>query len=361
MSGHRLAIGMMTGTSIDALDAALVRFSGHGLDLRAELVRASSTPLGPLAVGLRELATGSAKDAREIARLALAFGQLHADAALELAGDELGELELICAHGQTVFHDPPASWQLLNAHPIAVRTGVPVVWDLRQADLALGGCGAPITPLADRILFADVQEPWAVVNLGGFCNITTCTDGTIAGRDLCACNQLLDELARELLNRSFDTDGASALRGWAQNDVVDDLAQRLEAQSRSGRSLGTGDELAEWARRAHDLEYSPEDILASACAAIAGVIAANIDDAETVVLAGGGVRNAALAGALDKKIRGRTISADELGIPVEHRESMAMATLGLLCADRVPITIERVTGRTDVPIVSGAWVLPELG
>jgi len=358
MSKPRHAIGIMTGTSIDALDAALVRAVGHGTDMRVELVRTVSTPLGELAPGLRELATGRPKDAREISRLALAFGELHADAVLELAEGELAELELICAHGQTVFHAPPASWQLLNPHPIAARTGVPVVWDLRQADLALGGHGAPITPIADRVLFADLTEPWAIVNLGGFCNITTFKDGTLEGGDLCACNQLLDELARELLNRNFDDHGEAASRGWAQSELESDLTHRLEDQAAAGRSLGTGDELVEWARNARDLDHSREDVLASACAAIASVIAAHVRAAETVVLAGGGVRNAALVAAITERIAGRATTSDQLGIPVEHRESMAMAVLGLLCADRVPITLQNVTGRADIPIVSGAWVLP---
>jgi len=184
MTSVRLAIGTMTGTSIDGLDIALVRAIGTGTSMRVELERSASFSLGPLALGLRNLAEGRSATASEIARLALAFGQLHADAIIELASDELPEIDLICAHGQTVFHSPPASWQLLNPHPIAVRTGVPVVFDLRQADLALGGQGAPITPITDPMLFPDVPTPFAVINLGGFCNVTLVRNDGIEGREI---------------------------------------------------------------------------------------------------------------------------------------------------------------------------------
>lgn len=359
MTESRLAIGMMTGTSIDALDASLVRAVGAGLDMRVRPVRHASFALGELSTGLRELASGRPKRAEEIARLALAFGELHADAALELAGGDTGSLELIAVHGQTVYHHPPASWQFLNAHPIAARTGVPVVHDLRQIDLALGGAGAPITPLADRVLFADLCAPWAVVNLGGFCNVTIVdAAGGTGGRDVCACNQLLDGLARELLNRAYDENGASALRGWARSELVAEIVRLLEDQASAGRSLGTGDELEHWCLRARDLDHSREDVLASAGAAIAQVVAAQLEASATVVIAGGGAKNPALVGALKERLKGEAVLSESIGIPVEHRESMAMAVLGLLCADRVPVTLPGVTGRADAPLVSGAWVLP---
>ena len=359
MTDTRLAIGTMTGTSIDALDVALVRAHGSGTSMRLDLLRGASYELGDLAKDLRALATGRKRSAKHITELALALGELHANAIADLAGNDLADLSLISIHGQTVHHEPPHSWQLINPHPVAVRTSTRVVFDHRQADLALGGQGAPITPIADPILFPHLPRPFAVVNLGGFVNITRVSADAIEGADLCAGNQLLDALARELLNRSFDEGGELALAGWAQDDLVDDLVDLLTQQSVAGRSLGTGDELTEgFARAARDLPMPPEDVLASSVQAIAKVIAHAAHGAETVVLSGGGAHNRALTSAVTEQSRASVLTSDELGVPIDMREAMAMAALGLLCDDRVPITLPNITGRLESHTISGAWVHP---
>lgn len=358
MSDTRLAIGTMTGTSIDALDVALIRAHGSGTSMRLDLLRGASYELGGLAKDLRALANGRKRSAKHIAQLALAFGELHTNAVADLAGNDLADLSLISLHGQTVHHAPPHSWQFINPHPVAVRTGVRVVFDHRQADLALGGQGAPITPIADPILFPHLSRPFAVVNLGGFVNITRVGVDEIEGADLCAGNQLLDALARELLNRSFDADGELASNGWAQDDLVDHLVDMLTHQSDAGRSLGTGDELTDFARAATDLPMPPEDVLASSARAIGKVIATAAHGTETVVLAGGGAHNRALTTAIAEQCRASVLTSDELGVPIDMREAMAMSVLGLLCDDRVPVTLPNVTGRLESDTISGAWVLP---
>ena len=180
--GERLAIGLMTGTSIDGVDAAAVVVDGHGLGMRVKVIGHDFAPLGDLAVALRALASGERMAASEVAQMALELGTRLADAAGMLAMRlGRGAPALIAAHGQTVFHDPPRSWQLINAAPIA-KLGCPVVFDLRAADLAAGGQGAPITPLADFVFFRDESRGVAVVNLGGFCNVTVIPER--AGRSL---------------------------------------------------------------------------------------------------------------------------------------------------------------------------------
>ena len=168
----RHVVGVMTGTSIDGMDVALVRVTGRGLDMRAELVRHISAPLGDLQPRLRAAADQQPMTAGEFAQLVWDFGVLHANVIERLLQAEKRKPDLICIHGQTVFHQPPISWQLVNPAPIAARFDCPVVSDLRQADLAHGGQGAPITPIADWILFRDSTRTRAIVNLGGFCNVT---------------------------------------------------------------------------------------------------------------------------------------------------------------------------------------------
>lgn len=353
----------MTGTSLDALDAALVEIEGAGLAMRARFVRGVSRPLGELSIRLRHLAEQHPMRAYEIAALARDFAALHADTLRELLGTD--GCDLFCVHGQTVYHAPPLSWQLMQPAALARAFGAPVVYDLRQADLAAGGQGAPITPLADAVLFRDVPGAWCVANLGGYCNVTrrertepgTVDPARISAADVCACNHLLDMIARTLLHASYDAEGAAALRGQVHHDALVDLEGVLNAQRSANRSLGTGDELREWVSRfrAH---ASPEDLCATACEALAGMIVLAAADCERLILAGGGVRNRGLVRAIESASSAPVSTSDGAGVPATYREAACFAVLGALCQDRVPITLPQVTGCTAPAPIAGCWVYP---
>jgi 1,6-anhydro-N-acetylmuramate kinase len=351
-----MVVGCMTGTSLDGIDVALVRLRGHGWAMRAEHVAGASRDLGKLGPELRRLAEQEPLPAREITRLARELALVHLAAIRDLDAERI---DLIAAHGQTVYHAPPLSWQLLNPAPIAYELGVPVVHDLRAADLALGGQGAPITPLADHVLFRG-PEPRAVVNLGGFCNITLLPggdDGTrVRGGDVCACNQLLDRLARDLFDEAYDRDGERALAGTVERKALAPLAASLALQARGGRSLGTGDELGDWVARWR-ARCAPADLARTACAAIAQTIAKAAGGAKRLVLAGGGVRNRALVAELSQRAGVPVVASDRLGIPAPMREAVGMAVLGALCQDRIAITVPAITGVESAPI-AGCWTLP---
>lgn len=351
----RRVVGCMTGTSIDGLDLALVEVDGHGLEIRARVVRTSSRPLGELGAPLRALAAQEPATAGEIARLAWTLGGVHAAAVAELlAGDRA---DLVCVHGQTVYHRPPTTWQLLQPAPIARALGCPVVFDLRAADAAAGGQGAPITPIADWVLFRG-SSTRAVVNLGGFCNVTRLPASggpeLVRAGDVCVCNQLLDDLARRLLRSAFDEGGAAAARGHVHDDALVDLEGVLAARSGPRRSLGTGDEAGEWISRwrAH---VPAEDLARTACEAIAEAVARATGDADEVLLAGGGVKHATLASAIASASSARVTTTAAAGIDPTFREAVAFAVLGALCHDRVPITLPAVTGCAAPAPISGSW------
>ena len=358
----RLVVGCMTGTSLDALDAALVRIHGHGLALRVELLSGIALPLGPVGAVLRRLAEQEPLTAGEIAMAQRNFALLHLDAVRALAEDAKEDPVLIAVHGQTVFHKPPVSWQVFQPWPLALGCGAAVVCDLRAADLAAGGQGAPITPLADWLMLRHPRETRVIANLGGFCNLTVLPAGNepagVSGRDICACNQVLDALARRLLGCAYDRDGGAALSGTADSGAVRDLVAKLEVQARAGRSLGTGDEIGAWiAERFSDLP--PADLLRSACAAVATVITRAAAEAtpKRLILAGGGVRNRALAAEVRARAGIAVEPSDRHGVPPALREAMAMAVLGALCQDRVPITLASATGVEEAPI-AGVWAVP---
>lgn len=353
--GIRKVVGCMTGTSLDAIDVAALAIDGHGHDLRIQIESQAMLPLGDVGVRLRKLADQQPMTAAEIAKVTHDFALLHVEAIKAACGRQ--KPDLIAVHGQTVFHQPPVSWQLLNPAPIAWAMDTNVVYDLRAMDLAAGGQGAPITPLADWVMFRHDGERRAIINLGGFCNLTKLPahgeSRHLDGGDVCACNQLLDRMARALLDQPFDRDGRTALSGEVDGDAKADLVRLLTKQADGGRSLGTGDELGEWAER-HALE-DVGSTLRTACAAIAEVIVMKAQPTDRLVLAGGGVRNKALVDEIRARAGVAVSLSDDLGIGATLREAAAMAVLGALCEDVIPITIPRITGVSKAPL-SGSWV-----
>lgn len=359
MSRTRLVVGCMSGTSLDGLDAALVEISGTGLSMKARLLHTASRPLGTLLPVLRRLADQHAMTAGEISRAMTEFALLHIATIREACGTRTPDL--ICSHGQTIFHAPPHSWQMLQPAPLARVFGCPVVFDLRAADIAAGGQGAPITPLADLVLFGNADSTRAVVNLGGFCNITLLPAAQgdadvlrtqIMARDVCACNHVLDLIARERLGVPFDEHGTHAGQALVVHDeALDALRELLHRQSNSGRSLGTGDELFSWL--AGFTHVDGKVLARSACLAIAERVVEACSRTHGLILAGGGARNATLVhfirqGSTDRR---QTVHlSDEVGIDVSAREATCFAVLGALCQDGVPITLTQVTGVANPPV-----------
>jgi 1,6-anhydro-N-acetylmuramate kinase len=418
----RLIAGCMTGTSLDGLDVALAEITGHGLDMCATLRGHLSMPLAGVAADLRRFAEGQPAPPIDFLRAARALGELHADAVAELCRRFLAhdqKLDLVAAHGQTIWHAPPqlhpdtvaaacdvapaerrsvgtvlpthrsdgtllpthrldetvfqagVSWQLFDPWPLVRRLQVPVCYDLRQADLIAGGQGAPITPLADFVLYRIGQTPRLVVNLGGICNITTLTGDhlQVTGRDVCPCNILLDAVVQRLFPPArFDKDGRIARGGkvveMLHRAVFIDVMEILKGRCSLGREPFPLDVLDGWVATAMKYER-PVDIVATYTFAVADLVAAGIEKniaslaGGDVVLAGGGARNPVLVEFIRQRLRSPwpVLISDELGIPAEARESLAFAVLGALSQDGVPITLPAATG-AHKPGRAGAWVYP---
>ncbi|MDX2198388.1 MAG: anhydro-N-acetylmuramic acid kinase [Phycisphaerae bacterium] len=414
----RRVIGAMTGTSLDAIDVALVRIAGQRLALRCDVERVGSRPLGELGPRLRAFCEGARLSAAEICALSREFALAHCAAIGELLASAGAGCDLIGIHGQTVFHAPPLSWQLFSPAPVAAEFGCKVICDFRAADIAAGGQGAPLTPIADYVLLGSDHESRVVVNLGGFANhtvlprrhaaavnlsdlvraaehsgVSPVTSAPIAalmgrrgwgdehahppaaggaeldairGGDICACNHLLDGLARRLLNAPFDRDGAAAERGVARAEIVAQIRGGLEQQAAQRRSLGSGDEL----RMVID-EVAPaaaaNDVLRSAGAALADTIAAAVardaPDVGRVLLAGGGAANRTLRGELVRAIgacglRAAVEMTDAHGLPAGHREAIAFAVLADLCDQGVPIALPRITGARRAVVAGSVCAAP---
>ncbi|MEM9881922.1 MAG: anhydro-N-acetylmuramic acid kinase [Planctomycetota bacterium] len=371
----RHVAGCMTGTSLDGLDAALSRITSTGLDMSAEHLSLVSVPLPDgLRDTLRSLAEGGAHPPRDILRAARHLGVVHAEAVAELLHQHPQITpDFVVAHGQTVCHAPDdaLSWQLFDPWPIVRSLRLPVCYDLRQADLVAGGQGAPITPIADPILFGRAPST-TVVNLGGVCNLTHWGRSLaplpprvaweLEAYDLCPANLLLDGLARRLYGKPYDPEGVAAAAGRPRRALRRRIDAAVRRASGTRKTLGREQFGQAWVNAIVDPlpDAVPADWLASAVSWLTRTVAAEVGgrDPSRVVLAGGGVRHRGLRSRLERMLRPTAVSpSDDLGVPAEAREALAFTVLGALSQDRVPITLPAVTGAKG-PGVAGAWAYP---
>ncbi|MEU8215138.1 anhydro-N-acetylmuramic acid kinase [Micromonospora taraxaci] len=361
-------VGLMSGTSYDGVDVVAAEFEvegdtlwlrplGHcGLDYDEEL-RAEIAALLPPATTTVEA----------VCRLDNRLGEVFADAAavgLELAG---GRADAVVSPGQTVFHwvaDGVAlgTLQLGAVARVAARVGVPVLSDLRSADIAVGGQGAPLVPAFDALLLDAAAGPRAALNLGGIANLTVVAPGApVLGYDVGPANALLDAAARRFLDQPCDVDGARAAAGRVHSGLL--AALLAEPYYAAAPPKSTGKELfhAGYLDRhltALGTAVPVDDLLATLTELTARVVAAECDrhGVAEVIAAGGGVRNPTLLRRLAALGEGRwrLRGTDELGVPAQAKEAYAFALLGWLSWHGLPGSIPSVTGATRGAVL-GSW------
>lgn len=352
----------MTGTSLDGLDIAIVCIVGNGLQMSAHLLKHRSYDLGPIGQRIHHMVRNQPMRPSDFMIVARELGQTHARAILDLAHDV--NLDAVVVHGQTIWHMPEVnmSWQLIDPWPIARVLNVPVCYDLRQADLIAGGHGAPITPMSDWIMYRDAQRRRWIVNLGGICNITylppTNDLSQIRGMDIGPCNLLLDGLMQKLYSgQAFDADGQRAKQGCQGIDLLPQIRKAPFFQRPLPRTTGREDFDEAWVMQLLDsVEGRADDILLTAVDAVARLLAAEVSDTgDQLILAGGGARHPVLVDRIREHTTQTVLLSDELGIDVSAREAMAMAVLGALSQDGIPITLPQITGAVK-PGVAGTWI-----
>jgi anhydro-N-acetylmuramic acid kinase len=252
-----------------------------------------------------------------------------------------------------------ATLQLGDGDFCAAASGAPVVSDFRQADVAAGGEGAPVSALTDAALFAEAPRPLAILNLGGMANLTLlAADGGVTAFDTGPCGSLLDGLARRLLDRSFDPDGESACRGRADEGFVELLLAHPFFDRPPPRSTGRDtcgeafvDEVLQGAEERGLLVAggAPDDLLASAAEFVAAAVARSFREhlpeacARTLV-AGGGVHHRRVMEALARRVGGELRPSTVVGVDPDAREALVFATLAARCVLGEPVTHPAATG-----------------
>jgi anhydro-N-acetylmuramic acid kinase len=378
------AIGLLSGTSADGIDAAVVRVRRRVTDVAAELLGGGTSPFDePLRE--RVLAAGGAR-ADEIARLHALLGARFGEAAVEAvaaAGLRAEEIDVIGSHGQTVAHLPgaggggaragAATLQIGCPARIVERTGRPVVSDLRARDTAAGGEGAPLVPHVDWLLLRPAAGARLVQNLGGVGNVTLVTQdaGDVRAFDTGPGNGPLDAAARRLLGAPCDRDGAAAARGRVVADEVERGLAHPWFHTPPPRSLARetfGDDLVSGliARRPG---LAPEDVLATLTELVArslvaayrdhlGVSAHAPGDVLDVVVSGGGVHNVTLMRRLAALLDPMPVrSSADLGFDPDLREAVAFAVLACEAVWGRPSNVPAVTGASGSRVL-GSFTLP---
>ena len=279
-------------------------------------------------------------------------------------------LDFVVAHGQTIRHlpDEHLSWQLFDPWPVVRKLNVPVCYDLRQADLIAHGNGAPITPMSDWIMYRSADVPRWIVNLGGICNVTflPADDGNtqkslgeIQGMDIGPCNLLLDALVQKCFpGHRYDEDGQFASSGQIVMDLLPAIQEAAFFKRPLPRTTGREDFDQAWVESILvAMDAKPQDILCSAVDAIARMIVQTVG-AQTpsqIILAGGSAQHPLLVDRIAQHVKGQDVLlSDDLDIPIEMREAMAMAVLGGLSQDGIPITLTQITGASN-PTCAGTW------
>ncbi|HEU4990740.1 MAG TPA: anhydro-N-acetylmuramic acid kinase [Gemmatimonadaceae bacterium] len=356
-------VGLMSGTSLDGISAVVVRFHERGTRFEPELLAFSVLEYdAPRRDALaRAMAAGSA---REYCRLQFDLGHWLADAAsavLAEAGVPRADVRAVASHGQTLWHEPPHStWQIGEPAVIAERLGLDVVSDFRVRDVAAGGQGAPLVPIADALLFAG--DRWrALQNLGGIGNVTVVPPGgDLAGVrafDTGPGVAVIDGVVRALYRgERYDAEGRHALAGTpiapAVDALLDDPYFALEPPKSTGRELfgaAYTDRLIALCREANP-RASHDDIVATATALTARSVADAYrrfmpEPADDVLLSGGGTRNPALTQAIERALAPRRVRRfSDAYFHDEAKEAVAFALLAHLFLERRAGNVPRATG-----------------
>ncbi len=358
-AGEGYYVGLISGTSMDGIDAVVVDFASE----RPTLLAAFTHPFDDdLRASLDAVRLDP--DQFPVARLGALdaiLGDRFAEAALaviDAAGLKPVDVTAVGSHGQTIVHhaeaDPPFTLQIGDPHRIAARTGITTVADFRRADLAAGGQGAPLAPLLHAALFRSETERRAVVNLGGIANVTLLTPGReVIGFDTGPANCFLDAWYRRHHDKGrYDSNGRWAASGrvdpaWLEALMNDPYFQRPAPKSTGIEYFSPGwlnERLPTWAEsRPADIQATLAELSARSLAE--ALHAASADTVDRVIVCGGGAANTHLVERLGKCLGGIPIAtSDDLGLQADHVEATLFAWLALQRMTNNRLATESVTG-----------------
>ncbi len=365
----RLFIGLMSGTSVDGVDAVLADFTGKRPVVLAAHHRPFDSALRTRLLALAQPFAGELDAASEVG---LELAAAYAEASLAVAasaGVMPAAVAAIGCHGQTVRHRPERGYTLQIGAPalLAERTGIAVVSDFRSADIAAGGQGAPLAPGFHAAVLADPITPRIVLNLGGIANITRLVPGQpVTGYDCGPANILMDGWTERHLGQPFDRDGAWARSGLTLAPLLERMLDEPFFAMQPPKSTGRDLFDLGWVDRRLDGSESPADVQATLLALSATTIATAIrstvgahSTALDVVACGGGARNTAFMEALALQVApARMLSSSVFGFEPESIEPLAFAWLACARLYGRPANLPDVTGASGPRVLGAVYPAP---
>ncbi len=370
-----IVAGIMSGTSADGIDVAVVRIAAGKARPKLTLLAHEGFRF-PAALRRAVLAAMNAAttSTAELARLHWRLGIAYAEAVAATVERHNIKIDLIGCHGQTLYHQPRAAayagrsfactWQAGEAQVIASKLGIPVVSNFRPADMLAGGQGAPLVPLLDYVLFSDARRGRVLQNIGGIANLTAIPAGAgteqVIAFDTGPGNMVIDALTQKLFGKPFDRNGEFAAEGAVLRPVLTRALRNPYFKLKPPRTAGREQFGREYATkfladcRRHSKQ--PEDALATATALTAETIATSYrrfvrrkmgDGRVDYIVSGGGARNHTLMAMLAQRLEPmgcELASSEEFGLPAEAKEAAAFALLAWQTWHRLPGNLPAATG-----------------
>jgi len=366
-----IVAGVMSGTSADGVDVAVVRIQGRGSYLSFDLlVHDYSEYPKPIRQAVLAAMNASRTSVAELSRLNFRLGEFYAEAVARAQKKAHKKLDLVGCHGQTIYHQGTpelylgekiaCTWQTGEGSVVAARLGVPVVSDFRPADMAAGGKGAPLVPLLDYAIFRSKNKGMIVQNIGGIANLTAipadAQPDEMTAFDTGPGNMVVDRLMQVLFGKAFDRGGAVAGKGTVLKPILEEWLDadyfKLKPPKTAGREE-FGVEYAEaFLRRCG--KAAKADVIATATALTARSMAQAVQRFvlkrgryHDWVVSGGGTNNAALMSLLEKEAAELGLwlrHSDAFGIPSAAKEAVAFALLAYQTWNQLPGNVPSATG-----------------
>jgi anhydro-N-acetylmuramic acid kinase len=387
---HVLVLGLMSGTSADAIDVALARISGAPPNLSAKLLNHTTISFPPaLRQEILRVAEQQPITAGNLSQLNFRLGQTFAEAALTACKRfrvSPKKITLIGSHGQTVFHQGPpvpylgrptaSTLQIGEPSIIAARTRITTIADFRPADIALGGQGAPLVPYADYVLYRHSKLGRVSLNLGGIANVTVlpaaCKPEQVFAFDTGPANMLIDALVQHFTDgrQRYDKNAALAARGSSIpaliNELMKDPYLKLAPPKSTGREYYGRDYTAKLLALGRKHKAKPNDLIRAATifTALSIVDALNRfvllkHKIQQVIVSGGGANNPLILAQLSAALPGIEISPSaELGVPTEAKEAFAFALMAYETFHQRPSNLPSATGARGPAILGKICYAP---
>lgn len=369
-----IGVGLMSGTSLDGIDAALVRILPKGSSYRIDLLNFATLPFhDALLAQLREALPPNGGSVEAVAQLHHALGRAFGEAAIVASSDT--QLDYIASHGQTIWHDGDAHVTLQVADPFVIRekTGTTVCYDFRAADCAAGGHGAPLVPYVDALLLSSEDEDRVAINIGGIANLTALARGgtpdDAVAFDSGPGNMLIDAFVRARTGgaQAFDRGGGLGLRGKIDERALQAMLADSYFSQAPPKTTGRERFGAQFLRE-HDAYLSGLSIEDGA-ATLAALTAVTLADAvrsvagahARVLVSGGGAHNQAIFRGLQERLPAlRVERSDSMNLHPDAKEAIAFAVLGYETLRERAANVPRVTGASHAAVL-GAIAPHDLG